>query len=152
MSKKIVLSILIVFIILQFFTIDRTNPSIKHNMIIEDDNVAELLKIACFDCHSNETNWPWYSYVAPISWLIEEDVNHARKELNFSNFEDYTKKRKLHKLEEMKEEMEEGKMPIDSYTFLHSEADLKDSDKQLIYNWIAKKIEIVKDSVNVDSL
>ena len=139
MKNRILLAILLAFIIIQFITIEQTNPTIKYNMAIDDNQVGEILKKACFDCHSNETRWPWYSNIAPISWLIEEDVNLARKELNFSNFEDYTKKRKLHKLDEMKEEMEEGKMPIDSYVFLHSEAELSSNEKQLVYNWIDKK-------------
>ena len=140
MKNKILIGVISLVIILQFFTVDHSNPSVNHEIIINDENAKMILTKACYDCHSNETNWPWYSYVAPVSWMVVDDVEHARKDLNFSNFEDYTKKRKLHKLEEIKEELEKELMPLPSYAFMHSEADLTDDEKQIIYNWVQIKI------------
>ncbi|PCJ27642.1 MAG: hypothetical protein COA97_03220 [Flavobacteriales bacterium] len=141
MKKKIVLGLLIIVVILQFFRIDKTNPEINRiDDFIEINNppqeIVNILKSACYDCHSHETKYPWYSNVAPISWWVKDHITEAREELNFSEWGAYKYKRKDHKLEEMIEMLEEGKMPLNEYTWTHADAKLTPEQKIQLINWI----------------
>lgn len=132
---KIVLVVLVaVVIILQFIPAKRTNPPVAGE-IAAPAEVRAVLKRACYDCHSNETVWPWYSQVAPVKFMIVEHVNDGRKHLNFSEWDSYDARRKDHKLEEVWEEIEKGAMPLKNYIPLHKEAQLSDQDKALIKSW-----------------
>jgi len=86
------------------------------------NNIVNMLETACYDCHSNNTHYPWYSAIQPIRWWMDGHVEHGKEELNFSEFMTYSEKRRDHKLEEIAEEVEEGHMPIASYTWMHGEA------------------------------
>ena len=99
--------------------------------------VKEILRRSCYDCHSNETVWPWYSYIAPASWLLEDDVAEGRAELNFSEWRGYDEKKKTKKMKEIWEEVKEGEMPQWYYIIMHSDAALSDADKQIIRDWTA---------------
>ena len=137
MYLKIIAALLIVaFIGIQFIHIERTNPRITGE-IDAPPQVKETLRRACYDCHSNETAWPWYSYIAPASWLLEKDVTGGRDELNFSEWKGYDEKRKLKKFKELRAEVEEGGMPQWYYVLLHPDAALSDADKQALYDWTA---------------
>jgi hypothetical protein len=87
-----------------------------------------ILRRACFDCHSNETVWPWYAYVAPVSWLVASDVEEGREELNFSQWDAYNADRQAHKIKECGEEVAEGEMPLWFYVPAHPEARLSQAD------------------------
>jgi hypothetical protein len=100
-----------------------------------NDEVTIILKTACYDCHSNQTRLPWYAYVAPVSWLVSKDVNKGRKELNFSEWTTYPKRRLLKKLEEMGEEVDEEKMPLPIYTVIHGDAKLSAEQRRLLVEW-----------------
>ncbi len=103
---KIIGGILLIALIgIQFVPVERTNPEIKDEIEWNASETRELVKRACFDCHSNETEWPWYSYIAPISWRVTEHVDNGREHLNFSEWN-----RPNEDLEEIKEKVEEGKM------------------------------------------
>lgn len=137
MYLKIIAAVLIVaFIGIQFVFIERTNPRITGE-IDAPPQVKELLRRSCYDCHSNETVWPWYSYIAPASWLLADDVAEGRAELNFSEWSGYDEKRKLKKFKEIREEVGEGEMPQWYYIIMHPEAKLSDADKQALYDWTA---------------
>ncbi|MEZ4989911.1 MAG: heme-binding domain-containing protein [Saprospiraceae bacterium] len=98
--------------------------------------VAQLLKNSCYDCHSNEVVYPWYSHVAPVSLLVRHDVLEGRDELNFSEWQDaYDKRRKLRKLKEVGEVIEEGEMPLGIYTLMHPGAKLSESDQEMLIEW-----------------
>lgn len=140
MKQKILIGIGLVFVILQFFGAEKTNPPEAAPLYIEDEAVVKIFERSCDDCHTNRTNWPWYSYVAPISWYVVDDVDHGRKEMNFSIFENYSKKRQIHKIEEIKEEIEKGKMPMDEYLITHPDAELSDEDKRIVYAWVDAKL------------
>ena len=99
------------------------------------DSVAYLLRTTCYDCHSNETVYPWYSYVAPVSWLISRDTKLGREELNFSNWESNDKMKKAKLLDDIVEEVSDGGMPMAIYPLMHPEAKLKKSDRQMIVDW-----------------
>ena len=143
--KYTLLTLLGIFIIMQFFTIDKSHPEI----VKSDDLIAiakppkdleKLLRNACYDCHSYETEYPWYSYVAPVSWFLEHHIEEGREHLNFSIWGTYELKRKNHKLHECEEETEEKKMPLDSYTWTHGDADLSEADREKLAEWFESQM------------
>lgn len=122
---------------MQFFRITKTNaPIVVSNDFITINNptseVTSLLKSACYDCHSNESRYPWYSEVAPISWWLQDHIDEGKEHLNFSIWGTYSDKRADHKLEECAEEVEEGEMPLDSYTWTHNDANLSAEQRELL--------------------
>ncbi len=132
--------IVIIFLVLQVVGNEKPSVSMDNRndifkVEIVDSKVATLVKNACYDCHSFETKFPWYSTVAPVSWFIYDHIEHGREELNFSEWGEMEKKRKIRKLKEMAEEIEKKKMPLDDYVKLHPEADLSEEQKQLIIDW-----------------
>lgn len=133
--KNIGLALLSVFVLIQFFRIDRTNTTTDPlndliNFTKPPAEVAALLKTSCYDCHSNEVKYPWYTNIAPFSWWIKHHINEGREELNMSEWGSYKEKRKKKKIKESIEMLEEGEMPLDSYTWLHGEAKLSGDDKE----------------------
>ncbi len=112
----------------------RTNPAADAPLPIGDRGVESILRRSCFDCHSNETRWPWYSNVAPASWLVVGDVNEGREAMNFSNWKD--PKRELRA--EICENVREGEMPPTIYLPLHADAGLTDADKKTICDWASR--------------
>lgn len=99
------------------------------------DSVKQLLTNACYDCHSNETKYPWYSYVAPVSWLVARDTRMGREHLNFSDWESLSKMDKAKQLGEIAEEVEDGNMPMPIYILMHPEAKLTMNQRELLVNW-----------------
>jgi hypothetical protein len=135
MVKKTVLSLILLIVLFQFVPVQRTNPSVEAALQV-NPQVSDVLKKACFDCHSHETVWPWYSRIAPVSWLIAHDVNHGRKYINFSAWELMNADDKNFACLQIRDVVEKGDMPLKSYTLLHRRAYLTDADKQLIYTWV----------------
>lgn len=142
--KKILQRLFVViglaFIVMQFFGPAKTNPPVDEAKTIQAHaqaapEVLAIIKRACYDCHSNQTRWPWYSHVAPVSWFLIDHVAHARKELNFSEWASYNQKRMNKKLEGISEEVETGAMPLKSYLLLHSDAKLSPDDVQALMAW-----------------
>ena len=134
------LGVITLLVIIQFFRIDKTNPAVlqKNDFISitnPPENIKQLLKTSCYDCHSNESTYPWYTNVAPISWWVKQHINEAREELNFSEWGAFTEKRKKHKLEECFEMVEEGEMPLKSYLIVHDEAKLTTEQKNELVVW-----------------
>jgi len=139
-SKKIIAGVVVVFIIMQFFRIDKTNPPIDAsvdmiNVAQVPTEVSSILKTSCYDCHTNESVYPWYTNVAPVSWWIKKHVNEGRDELNFSEWGSYSLRRKDHKLDEIIEMVEENEMPLPSYLIGHGDADLSAEQKAQIIDW-----------------
>lgn len=137
MKKKILLVLLAAFIVMQFFRIDTTNPTFEAKndfiaMTNPPEEVTQILRAACYDCHSHETKYPWYSQVAPISWWVKHHIDEGKEHLNFSEWGTYSEKKADHKLEECAEEVEEGEMPLDSYTWVHGEAKLSIDQKETL--------------------
>jgi hypothetical protein len=128
------LGILLALIVMQFAPVERTNPPVEEE-VRSPANVRAILKRACYDCHSNETRWPWYSHVAPVSWLVAHDVHEARKHLNFSTWNQYNPKRQARKLNATSEEVDEGEMPLWYYLAVHRDAALSDADRALLREW-----------------
>ncbi|MEW6126278.1 MAG: heme-binding domain-containing protein [Acidobacteriota bacterium] len=136
-----IISLALLFVVLQFVRPAKTNPMIDdsralHNQTEMNQEVTAVIKRACYDCHSNDTRWPWYSNIAPVSWFVIDHVNHGRKHLNFSNWADYDKQQKATQLFLIGETVRLGKMPMSSYTLMHADAQLTDDDKKLIAEWV----------------
>jgi len=128
------LAALAVGVAIQLVPIDRSNPPVESE-ISAPPEVREILERACYDCHSHETVWPWYGYLAPASWLLAYDVGEGREHMNFSTWNRYTPKKQAKKLEEIPEEVDEGNMPPWFYLPLHPEARLDDADRETLRRW-----------------
>ncbi len=113
---------------------EATNPPVESEVAAPAE-VRSILERACYDCHSNETVWPWYSQVAPAKWLVRRDVAEGREHLNLSTWNRLDAEDRAHALEEIVEVMEEGEMPLAVYTPLHPEARLTDAERQRIMDW-----------------
>ncbi len=137
MKKKlsyILLALVIIFIGIQFIPVKKTNPPVESEINAPTD-VVNVLQRSCYDCHSNRTVWPWYSHVAPMSWLVASDVNEGRQHLNFTTWNKYDPERQSKKMEEIAEEVEKGDMPLWYYLPMHPRAKLSKADAQLLVTW-----------------
>ena len=97
--------------------------------------VHAVLKRSCFDCHSNNTDYPWYNNIQPVAWFLDHHVQEAKGELNFNEFTSYSPKKARHKLEEVSESVTEGWMPLDSYLWIHRDAKLSPAEVKLVADW-----------------
>ena len=134
---------LIFIAVIQFIPVDRTNKPVnkKHNFTDihqTPDNVKVLLKNACYDCHSNETVYPNYTYVAPISWSIKNHINKGRKHLNFSEWGTFNEDLKKNMLENSAADMRQNRMPLPGYVAQHPEARLSDAEKIFLAEYFEK--------------
>lgn len=126
---------LILFLVAaQFVPVDRANPPVGVE-IVAPAEVMAVLERACYDCHSNETVWPAYSRVAPVSWLVARDVREGREALNYSTWGRYSAEERAELLEETWEEIEEGEMPMKPYILLHPSARLTAEDDEVLGAW-----------------
>jgi hypothetical protein len=128
------LVVIVILMMIQFIPVDKSNPPAR-SADVAPAQVQELLRRACFDCHSHETVWPWYSQIAPVSLLIARDVKKGRKEVNFSTWDKYNEKRKARKLKEIAMQVEKGNMPLFYYLPLHPGAKLSPAERELIVKW-----------------
>lgn len=133
--KKILIVLLVAFIMIQFFPIDKNNPPASPQMDFlkikqTPESTATLIRNGCYNCHSNESTYPWYSNVQPIGWFLKNHIDEGRKHLNFSTFATYEPKKQAHKLEEAAEMVEKGEMPLQSYILGHSDANFNEAQKQ----------------------
>jgi heme-binding protein len=124
---------------IQLFRPVKTNPPIRSsheiNATAADPEVARVLFRSCNDCHSNRTTWPWYSSVAPVSWLVVSDVNRGRAALNFSEWGAYRAEAQREHLSEICKEVSEGEMPGFSYTLMHRDAKLSKAEVAAVCRW-----------------
>lgn len=134
LSSKIVVGVAVALLAIQLVPVDRSNPPAGGEIAAPPD-VKALLERACYDCHSGQTEWPWYSRIAPVSWLVAHDVEEGREHLDFEHWDALEPKRAAHKLEELAEEVEEGEMPLWFYVPLHPEADLSDAERERLVSW-----------------
>ena len=146
MNKKtlIVGAIIFALIIIQFIPQQKNNTPYepKFDFIALEQppiSVQLTLQNSCYDCHSNKTDYPWYAKVAPVSWWINHHIEEGKEHLNFSEWGNYEVKRANHKLEETFEEVEEGEMPLNSYTLIHG--DLSEEEKENLVTWFKLKYE-----------
>jgi hypothetical protein len=127
--------VLVVLVVaIQFIPVDSANPPVESD-IPTSPAVKAVLRRACYDCHSNETQWPWYSRIAPISWLLAWDVREGRAELNFSTWNQYSTQQQVKKLRESWKEVSEGEMPPWYYLPVHRDARLSAEARTLLEQW-----------------
>lgn len=136
MVKKIGIGLVIVLVVMQFIPVDRSNPDYDKDFALDvTGDIRGILETSCFDCHSNETSWPWYSYIAPTKFLVAHDVEEGREHLNFSNWYGMDIPDRMHVKKEIWEEVEEGNMPLPVYLLLHGDAELSEAQKETIKEW-----------------
>ena len=142
MIKKLIFFLVIVFVAIQFYPRNNNNISktkSEYALSISEttsDSVLQILKTSCYDCHSNNSAYPWYTNIQPFCWWINHHIYEGKESLNFDEWETYTSKKKNHVLHEIKEQIEEGEMPLESYTWIHKNAVLTAYQKSLIYDWV----------------
>ncbi len=141
--KKIALASGIIFIAIQFIQPVRN----KSGQVLPTDfakvytvpaNVQSILQNVCYDCHSNNTDYPWYSNIQPIAWMMARHISNGKEKLNFSDFGSNTTRKQISKLKEISNEIKGGEMPITSYKLMHKNAGLSQNEKDLLMNWIQK--------------
>ena len=147
--KKILLALLVVLVVIQFIQPARnTKRQVMERDIITQlsvpADVQTILKASCYDCHSNNTKYPWYVNIQPMGWLLAKHIKEGKAELNFDEFGNYSKRRQLSKLKAVANSVKDGSMPLSSYTLIHGDAKLDDNDKQRIIDWFLK----TKDSLD----
>ncbi len=155
--KKVYISLLIIFIGIQFIRTAQNNNSVIASHMISavatvPTNVNTIFKKACNDCHSNNTNYPWYSYVQPVNFWLTSHINDGKKHFNFDEFATYNLRKQYHKLEEVVEMVKEKHMPLSSYTFIHKDADLTSDDRIMITSWAQSVMDSMKAHHPIDSL
>lgn len=158
MLKKVLIALLVVFVIIQFFRPERNvsaddTASIGKAFVLSD-SVETILQKACYDCHSNKTVYPWYANVQPVAWWLAGHVNDGKRRLNYSTFTTRPLAIQFHKFEETVEEVEEGEMPLPSYTWLgvHSDARLTNAEKTTLIRWTKAQMDTMRRIYPPDSL
>ncbi len=149
--KWIAIVLVGIFVIIQVIRPERTNPPVDASRTLASHKqippaVATIFDRSCNDCHSHNTRWPWYSQIAPFSWLLVDDVNEGRKHLNFSDWASYDAKRASKKLDDICEEVEDGEMPLSKYLLLHPDAKLSEEDRKILCDWAMEGRERTKSS------
>ena len=139
---------LIAFVVIQFFPVDynqsETVPDTDF-MLVNDvpSDIQNKLQVSCYDCHSNNTQYPWYSKVQPIAWFLEGHIKEGKAELNFNEWDSLSSRRKASKLRSIIKQIESGEMPMASYTLIHKEATFSEKEAQRV----VKYMENLKDSL-----
>ena len=132
--RRILLGLLVLFLAIQVVPVERPNPP-GGEWLPTPPAVEKILHRSCIDCHSNQTRWPWYAYVAPASWLVTHDVEEGRDHLNFSTWEIYDEDERIDHLDEIAEVIEDGDMPLWFYVPLHPDARLSADDSATLIRW-----------------
>jgi hypothetical protein len=145
--KQVLAALVILLAAAQFFQPPRTNPPVKTDFLkttAAPAPIAALFHAACYDCHSDETRWPWYSHVSPVSWQIARDVNHGRKHVNLSEWPAAKPDLARRKIEEMSDEIDDDDMPLEKYTLIHADARLTSSQRGELTQWLDAQAAALK--------
>ncbi len=133
-GPKILLGSLFVFGAMQLVTCERTNPPVTGSLQTPPE-VEAILRRACYDCHSNETVWPWYSHLAPVSWLLHRDVVEGRRHVNFSEWNTVPADKRARRIKNVAQQAKQGDMPPWFYLPMHPKAHLSDEDRAVLQRW-----------------
>ena len=131
---------------LMFGCSDDSNPAVENpsENEEEEENISALLQESCYDCHSNNTEYPWYNKVQPVAWFLEDHINEGKEELNFNEWDAYSNRRKNSKLKSIISQVKDDEMPLASYTLIHKDAKLSNSEKTLIIDYMKNLKETLK--------
>ena len=147
--KIIALILLVGFVGIQFVptdlnqsdTVPKTDFLLVNNT---QENISALLQESCYDCHSNNTEYPWYNKVQPVAWFLEDHINEGKEELNFNAWDAYSNRRKNSKVKSIISQVKDDEMPLASYTLIHKDAKLSNSEKTLIIDYMKNLKETLK--------
>lgn len=158
MLKKILIGLFVVLVLIQFFRPEKNNSNdLTHDVSTKykvPEEVSHILRVACNDCHTNKTNYPWYAQVQPVAWWLNDHVTEGKEHLNFSSFTQLPIAVQNHKFEEVIEVIDENEMPLESYTYLglHPEAKLTEDQKTALKTWAREQMDLLKQTYPADSL
>ena len=146
LKKKILVGVIAFFVIIQFIQPARNKskdvfPTDIERMYLMSGDVKAILKNACYDCHSDNTRYPWYSNIQPGAWFMSSHISNGRKELNFNRFGEYSVRRQASKLKAIANSINDKSMPLWSYTLVHRDAMLSGDQAKIISNWISKTLD-----------
>ena len=146
--KIIVLILIVVFVGIQFIPTKRNQSnsiSASDFMVVYNvpQQIETKIKVSCYNCHSNNTQYPWYNKIQPLSWFMEKHIEEGKAEFNFSVFGDYSVRRQKSKLKSTVSQIKDDEMPMSSYTLFHRDAKLSESDKELITEWFLHLRDII---------
>jgi hypothetical protein len=145
--KWILSGLVILFALLQLDNPPHTNPPVQNDFVGRMNpppDIAAMFHAACYDCHSDQTRWPWYSHVAPMSWQIVQDVNDGRHNLNLSEWPSDNPQRAWKRMEDMSEEIDDGEMPLKKYTLIHADARLTTAQRNELTQWLDSAVDQLK--------
>jgi hypothetical protein len=140
-TRKTLVGVLILLVVIQTIQpmrnlSDTVSPNDISKTFEVNDKVYSILTEKCYDCHSNNTRYPWYNYIQPAGWWLAAHIYEGKEHLNFSEFSTYSEKRKSHKLREISDAVNEGWMPLETYIWLHKDAKITPEDRDAINAWI----------------
>ena len=155
--KRFSLLLLLVFIVIQFFRPAKNkSEGISANDITKKyavpDSVLAILKTSCYDCHSNNTGYPWYNNIQPVAWWLKNHIDEGKRGLNFSEFTTYRIGKQYRRLDDINKQIKEGEMPLESYTLIHGYAKLSNQQKLTVANWVTVLRDSIKAQYPEDSL
>lgn len=145
--KKVFFIVLVCLLLVQFYqparNVDNGQVSVVHfqKVYTVPNNIATILQNSCYDCHSNNTNYRWYDYIQPARTMVEHHISNAKKELNFSEWGNYSSRKQQAKLDRMEKQIKANEMPLPSYTFIHTSAKLSKEDKEQLVNWLNNELK-----------
>lgn len=155
--KKIGLLLLVCLVLIQFIrpaknngVVDSSKQIATVSLLPQDVNI--ILKKACYDCHSNNTFYPWYSNIQPVYFWLNHHIKEGKGELNFDEFASYRLRKQYHKMEEIVEQIKENEMPLSSYTLIHKDAVLTEVEKNTLIDWATAIMDTMKTKYPIDSL
>jgi len=157
MFKKILIGLLIILVVIQFIHPSRNKSAGPQPQNISaiysvPDDAKKILEKACFDCHSNNTRYPWYFNIQPVDWWLTNHINQGRRELNFDEFAGNPIRYQYHKLQSTVDLLKKGEMPLNSYLWIHKDAILTDTEKSILINWAEGITNEMKAKYPPDSL
>ncbi len=132
--RYVLIGLGIALVAIQFIPVERSNPPVTA-LVDAPEEVLTTLRRSCWDCHSNETEWPWYSYVAPVSFRVSQHVRMGREHVNFTEWDSYDAEELDEAFEEIAEEIEKGGMPLSDYLLVHRKAKLTTADRERLVSW-----------------
>lgn len=155
--KKIAVFLLVLLIGMQFIRPEKNismGPSTNNitNVFPVSDTVRNIFEKSCYDCHSNNTKYPWYSNIQPVASWLHDHIEDGKDEINFDEFATYRIGRQYRKLLEIKEQLDEDEMPLGSYTLIHKDAKLTGEQKTVLLNWVESQRSLMRTKYPADSL
>ena len=147
--KKILLGLLLLLIFIQFWhpARNKSEQALSNDItktVVVPEEVHGILEKSCYNCHSNNTDYPWYACIQPLHWYLNDHIQQGKAELNFNEFDSYSSRRKLNKLRAIANSLEEGTMPLPSYSLIHRKAMLSEAEKTLLLRWLESAKESLR--------